>query len=397
MTDSKIPDYQTTPSGPKRANAQALATLFAQADSAIDPQTGGIVPPIQSATTFVRDENYVPLSSGHLYSRDDNDLVRLAERILAASEGADDALLFPSGMAAVAAVMRTVPNGGRIILQSGIYWGTTKWVRDFCARRAVKLVECDLSNGEERGSITGPADLIWVETPSNPYLKTVDIAACANLAAASGALLVVDSTAATPVLSNPLALGADMVMHSATKGINGHSDVLAGVLAVKNAGSRVWTEIATDRHDAGAVIGSFEAWLLIRGMRTLPLRVERMCDNALAVARFLDEHPAVEAVLYPGLPTDPGHDTAKRQMSGGFGSLLSVQVKGGRPAALVVAGRLQHFKRATSLGGVESLVEHRHSIEDTVPENLLRLSLGIESQADLIADLEQALVSTQTP
>ncbi|MEL6735727.1 MAG: PLP-dependent transferase [Pseudomonadota bacterium] len=372
-------------------NRQDLATLFAQADGMIDPQTGGVVPPIQSSTTFVRDRAYVPLSQDHLYSRDDSDLARLAERILTKAELGEDGLLFPSGMAAVAAVMRTVPNGGRIILQSGIYWGTTKWARDFCARRRIDLLEIDTSDAAALKALDGTADLIWIETPSNPYLKSVDIAACAHVAKAIGAMLVVDSTAATPALNQALTHGADIVMHSATKGINGHSDVLAGFLATANATHPAWTAIATDRHDAGAVIGAFEAWLLIRGMRTMPLRVERMSENALAIASYLANHGGVETVLYPGLSADPGHAIASRQMSGGYGSLLSFLVRGTREDALRVVGKLDLFKRATSLGGVESLVEHRHTIEATVPDTLIRLSVGIENETDLIADLEQAL------
>ena len=217
------------------------------------------------------------------------------------------------------------------------------------------------------------------------------VGACAEIAASIGADLVVDSTAATPVLSQPLNLGADYVMHSATKAINGHSDVLAGFLGCKDEAAERWEMIRTDRHDAGAVMGSFEAWLLIRGMRTLPLRVERMSDNALQIAEFLQAHPKVEAVLYPGLPSDPGHSLASKQMSGGFGGLLSVQLHGGGPAALAAIGKSKLFKRATSLGGVESLVEHRHTIEATVPENLLRLSVGIENISDLIADLDAAI------
>ena len=374
-----------------RKNTPSLATLFAQADGAIDPQTGGLVPPIQSATTFARDESNALISPNHIYSRDDNDLVRLAEGMLAKAEHAEEGLLFPSGMAAVAALMRTVPNGGRIILQSGIYWGVTKWTREFCARRGIDLVEVDCADLDVLKAAAQPADILWIETPSNPYLKTVDVRGCAEVAGEIGAALVVDSTAATPVLSQPLDLGADVVMHSATKGINGHSDVLAGFLGVRDASSERWQMIKMDRHDAGAVMGSFEAWLLIRGMRTMPLRVERMSQNALAVAEYLAAHPSVDGVLYPGLASDPGHVLAREQMSGGFGSLLSVIIFGGGDAALKVNGKLSVFKRATSLGGVESLVEHRHTIEADVPDNLLRLSVGIEAVDDLIADLEQAL------
>lgn len=368
-----------------------LDTLFAQADGAIDPATGGVVPAIQPATTFVRDEDYNPLSPNHLYSRDDSDLTRLAERILSTSEEAEAGLLFPSGMAAVAALFRTVPNNGRIVMQSGIYWGTTKWARDFCARRDITLDEIDMANIHARDGLSGKADLIWIETPSNPYLKTVDVKACAKLAKAMGAQLCVDSTAATPVLQKPIALGADYVMHSATKAINGHSDVLAGFLATANEQEKRWQDIVADRHDAGAVLGPFEAWLLIRGMRTLPLRVERMSANALAVAKALEQHQSVKSVLYPGLKSDPFHALAKTQMSGGFGTLLSIILHGSRENALAVVGRLKLFKRATSLGGVESLVEHRHTIENTVPDTLIRLSCGIESASDLIDDIQQAL------
>lgn len=375
----------------KRKDSNSPDTLFAQADGAIDLQTGGVVPPIQSATTFVRDADNVPLSENNIYARDDSDLVRLGESILSKAEHAEAGLLFPSGMAALAAVMRTVPNGGCIIMQSGIYWGATKWAREFCQRRQIELVEVDCADLPALQAVSRPADIVWIETPSNPYLKTVDIAACSTLAKNMGAELVVDSTAASPILSQPIDHGADIVMHSATKVINGHSDVLAGFLACADATSSRWNLIATDRHDAGAVIGQFEAWLLIRGMRTLPLRIERMSQSALTIASFLDAHPAVEAVLYPGLPSDAGHATASRQMSGGYGCLLSLQVKGDKREALSAIGKLQLFKRATSLGGVESLVEHRHTIEDTVPGNLLRLSVGIEHVDDLIADLDSAL------
>lgn len=374
------------------SNHKTLDTLFAQAGGMIDSVTGGVIPPLQASTTFVRDEDYVPLSPDHLYGRDDNDLVRLAERLLAQAEGAQAALLFPSGMAAVAAAMRTVPNGGRIILQSGIYWGTTKWARDFCARRHIDLVEVDCGEPDALDALNiDQADMIWVETPSNPYLKVVDIAACATRAKSLGAALIVDSTAATPVLTNPLSLGADMVMHSATKGINGHSDVLAGVLATADADDARWQAIAMDRHDAGAILGTFEAWLLVRGMRTMALRVRAMTASALELAKRLEQHDCVHTVLYPGLTSHPRHSLAAQQMPGGFGSLLSVQVKGGRAAALAAVGRMDLFKRATSLGGVESLVEHRHTIEDTVPDDLLRLSVGIEDVEDLWADLNEAL------
>ncbi|MGJ8527161.1 trans-sulfuration enzyme family protein [Maritalea sp.] len=379
----------------KRTN-QHISTRMVQANGVIDPQTGGVVPPIQSATTFARNTDYSLISDKHLYSRDDSDLLRLGEEILAKAEHAEAGLLFPSGMAAIAAIMRTVPNRGTIIVQSQIYWGTTKWVRYFCARREIALHEIDCSDLDvlSKAIEAEKPDLVFIETPSNPWLRITDIESAASMSHAAGAKLVVDSTAASPVLSNPLTLGADIVMHSATKSINGHSDVLAGFLATADAQSDIWQSISMDRHDAGAVLGSFEAWLLIRGMRTLPLRMERMCANAMSVAAFLDNHSKVETVLYPGITSHPGHELATKQMNGGYGSLLSFLVKGDAKTALEVCSKLEIFKRATSLGGVESLVEHRHSVEGNatgVPENLIRLSVGIEHIDDLVGDLSEAL------
>jgi cystathionine gamma-synthase len=371
------------------------ATIAAQAAGAVDPQSGGVVPPLQMATTYLRDAQYQPLRPDNIYLRDQSDIVRVAETVLAQLEGAAETLLFPSGMAAIAAAFRTVPNGGCVLVQSQIYWGTTKWLRDFCTRRGIELHEVEASDAAafEAACAAHKPSLVLIETPSNPWLRITDVEAAAKAVHAVGGLLMVDSTAATPVLQKPLAAGADIVMHSATKGINGHSDVLAGVLATNDTEAQIWTDIKADRHDAGAVIGPFEAWLLVRGMRTLPLRMREMSRNAQALAEFLDQHDQVEAVLYPGLPAHPGHDIATCQMNGGFGPLLSFIVKGGAEAALAVAGKLALFHRATSLGGVESLVEHRHTIEPHtgIPEGLLRVSVGIEDVEDLKADLVQAL------
>ncbi|MDB4218127.1 PLP-dependent aspartate aminotransferase family protein [Planktomarina temperata] len=373
----------------------SVATIAAQAGGYIDAASGGVVPPIQPSTTFARDRSYQPHPTGNIYARDDNDVGRIAEALLAQLDNAETALLFPNGMAAIAAVFRALPGGATVLVQSQIYWGTTKWLREFCARRSVTLIEADLSDIVQAQSLCAQhqPDLVFIETPSNPWLRTTDIALVAEATHAAGGRLVVDATAATPILTRALDFGADIVMHSATKGINGHSDVLAGVLATNAPADSHWQAIAIDRHDAGAVIGSFEAWLLIRSIRTLPLRVERMSQNAQAVAEFLQSHDAVAQVFYPGLPDFDGHSVAKRQMAGGFGSLLSFCVKGGAVEALRVAGQLNLFHRATSLGGVESLVEHRHTIEPHtgIPESLLRLSIGIEDVQDLCADLEQAL------
>jgi len=371
------------------------ATIAAQAAGAVDPASGGVVPPVQFATTYLRDENYDLVNPDNVYLRSHNENTRVAERILNALEGAEETLIFPSGMAAIAAVFRTVPNGASVVVQSQIYWGTTKWIRDFCTRRQIALHEVDASDLDAFAALcrAEKPDLCLIETPSNPWLRITDIAGAAAAAHEVGATLVVDSTAASPVLSHPLEHGADIVMHSATKGINGHSDVLAGSLATNDAGAPRWQMIRDDRNEAGAVIGPMEAWLLARGMRTLPLRMREMSRNAMTLAEFLADHPQVEQVMYPGLPDHPGHALAAQQMSGGYGGLLSFVVKGGAEAALKAAGRLQLFHRATSLGGVESLVEHRHTIEPHtgIPEGLLRLSVGIEDVEDLGADLGQAL------
>lgn len=368
------------------------ATVTARAAGA-HGEGGGVVPGVNVSTTYRRDEAY-ELLAPEQYGRDFNVTVGQAEEVLRALEGAAQTRLFPSGMAAAAAVLRTLPQGARMVLQSGIYYGVTGFSRKFCARRGISLDEVDAADPAAiAAALSSPAELVWIEVPSNPWLKVADIRAVAALARGAGALLVVDGTAATPVLTRALDLGADISMHSATKAINGHTDVLAGVLSCRGAESATWAAICSDRHDAGALLGPFEAWLLMRGMRTLPLRVERMCANAQRLAEWLDAHPRVEAVWYPGLAGHPGHDLAVRQMQGGAGYLMSVLVRGGAAEALAVAGRLRLIERATSLGGVETLIEHRATNEPQsgIPENLLRLSVGIEDAGDLIADLDRAL------
>ncbi|MEM5584320.1 aminotransferase class V-fold PLP-dependent enzyme [Roseibium sp. AS2] len=371
-------------------------SLLAHGGGGHDAATGAVVPPIQTATTFVRDENYELVSATHLYSRDDNALYQKTEGLIAALEGGAESRLFASGMAAIAAITRLVRPGGTLLVQSGIYWGTTLFLRKLCARNNVALVEAGTSDLEvflEEISVTRP-DLVWLEVPSNPFLQVADIRSIAERCSQVGAVSCVDATAATPLILKPLALGADLVMHSATKVLNGHSDLLGGVVTSRDAGSEAWAFIKEERKLAGAVLGSFEAWLLLRSLRTLSLRVERMNENTRKLSTFLDAHPKVETVLYPGLVSHPQHELAKSMMTGGFGSLLSVQVNGGKEEALRVAGALDLFQRATSLGGTESLVEHRFTIEganSAIPQNLLRLSVGIEHSDDQIADFDQAL------
>ena len=365
------------------------ATIAARAGGATGAQ-GAVVPGIEVATTFARDADYALTGQG-AYGRDRNATVTHAEEVLRQLEGAAETRLYGSGMAAAVAVFQALPTGARAVVQSGIYWGVTHWLTGGAAKRWIVVDTGDAADPvASEAALTQPADLVWIEVPSNPWLKVADIARVADLAHAAGAVLAVDGTAATPVLTQSLTFGADLSMHSGTKAINGHSDVLAGVVSCRDAGLPIWADICAQRAEAGALLSPMDAWLLMRGMRTLPLRMERMCATAQRVAEAMDAHEGVEAVWYPGLPDHPGHALAQRQMCGGAGYLMSVLVKGD---AMAVAGRLHLIHRATSLGGTESLVELRALIEPQsgIPENLLRLSIGLEDPGDLIADLEQAL------
>lgn len=377
----------------KRINPASIA---ATADHYLDIQSGGIVPTLNPSTTFARDDQYRPLNPANVYARDDSPAFTVAERVLAELENGSDCRLFASGMAAVAAVFYTLSPGAHVVIPSSMYWGVLSWLQRYCDRNDIVVSHYDPADSESIATAIQTntrVDIVWVETPSNPFLHVTDIASAADIAHDAGARLVVDSTAATPVFTRPLDLGADLVVHSATKYLNGHSDVLAGAVVTRESHA-LWDALCLERHDAGAVCGAFESWLLVRGMRTLFVRVERAADNAMRIAQFLSEHTAVDRVLYPGLVEHPGHAVASMQMVGGFGGLLSFQVKGDAAAALRVAGALQLIPSATSLGGVETLIEHRHSVEPPetgVPENLLRVSVGIEHVDDLIDDLNQAL------
>ena len=374
--------------------SRSLDTLLARGGAPIDPLHGEVIPPIHVSTTYARDAAY-QLPSTASYSRDDNPSTQPAEALLAALEGGAAAMLFASGMAAATAVFQaTLAPGDHVIAPRMMYWGLRGWLVAFARRWGVALDLVDTSDVDAvRAAMRPTTQLVWLEVPANPTWDVADIAAIATVAHAAGARLAVDATAATPVHLRALALGADLVMHSATKYLNGHSDVLAGAL-VTAALDEPWQRLRTHRHDAGAVLGPFEAYLLHRGLRTLAVRVRQQSASALTIAGALDGHPALAAVLYPGLPSHPHHGVAARQFTGGFGGMLSLRVTGGAEAALAVAGRLALFARATSLGGVESLVEHRASVEppdSPVPRDLLRLSIGLEDAGELLADLRAAL------
>jgi cystathionine gamma-synthase len=375
------------------------STLAAQALGWHDPSTGALVPSVIPSAPFERapDGSY---PGGHTYTRDQNPTYEQAEALLAALEGGVGAMLFSSGMAAATTVFETLELGAHVVAPRQMYWTIRRWLEQLAAAQRIVLdfVPNDDLDGLRATIRPGRTKIVWVETPSNPTCDITDIAASAEIAHAAGARVVVDGTVATPVLCQPLALGADLVMHSATKQLNGHSDVLAGAL-VTRTDDDFWTQVGHDRSYRGAVLGPFEAWLLLRGMRTLFLRVPAAARSALRVAEMLARHPAVVQVMYPGLRSHPGHAVAARQMRGGYGMMLSFRPGGGERVAKRVVGALRLFRNATSLGGVESLVEHRAPVEGpgtTVPDDLIRLSLGIEDADDLVSDLEQALASAAT-
>lgn len=387
MPDSSVPKATTAP--------WSARSLAAQAMGKIDPLTRGVVPPIHVSTTYIRDEDN-GYSSGFVYGRPDNETVREAEGIIAMMEqAAAGALLFGSGMAAATAVFQALDPGDHVVAPRVMYWALRNWLMTEATRwgLSIDLVETDDLAQLKAAIRPGKTKLVWLETPSNPLWTITDIEAAAALAHAAGARVAVDSTCASPYHTRPLALGADIVMHAATKILNGHSDVVAGVLAARED-DEFWNRIKTIRKGQGAILGPFEAYLLMRGMRTFHLRAERQAKGAMALAQRLSAHPKVARVLYPGLPQHPGHDVAARQMDNGFGFMMSVQVTGGETAAIAAAANVRLWKRATSLGGVESLIEHRASIEgpgSPCPPDLLRLSTGIEDTDDLFRDLDEAL------
>ena len=370
-------------------------TISAQALHQIDSMTGGLSPAIHPSSTFVRDENYQLIDARHSYGRDENPGFAVAEKVLAELEGGSAALLFSSGMAAAMAIVQSLQPGDRIVAPKVMYWGLRNWLIKFCENWGLRLDLFDTANPDALAKTVdkGKTKLVWIETPCNPTWDVIDIAAAAEIAHGIGAWFAVDSTVPTPVLTQPIKHGADIVMHSATKYLNGHCDVIAGALVTAKE-DELWERICQIRTEAGAILGSFEAWLLQRGMRTLFLRIRKACESAMAIAEHFEGHANVKAVMYPGLPNHPGHEIARRQMDGGFGGMLSLRMKGGADSALAVVKRCKVFTRATSLGGVESLIEHRYSIEgkrSPIPKDLVRISIGIESVDDLIADLEQAL------
>jgi cystathionine gamma-synthase len=362
-----------------------------------DPVTGAVVPPISLATTFV--QSAVGEHQGYEYGRSGNPTRSALEACIASLEGATHGLAFASGLAAEDAVLRQLPAGSHIVLGDDAYGGTFRLIDKVFRPAGWTWSAADLTD-VHRAAEQWPesAALVWVETPTNPALNIIDIEAIAALAHARGALLVVDNTFATPYLQQPLALGADVVVHSATKYLGGHSDVVGGLVATSDAD--LADGIRFVQNAAGAVPSPFDCYLVLRGIKTLAVRMDRHCDNARAVAEALTGHPGIERVLWPGLPEHPGHDVAKRQMRD-FGGMVSFTMNGGEPAALELVRRTELFTLAESLGAVESLIEHPTRMTHAsvagspleVDAALVRLSVGIETAADLVADLRQALAA----
>jgi cystathionine gamma-synthase len=360
----------------------------------VDEETGAIAPPLHLSTTFERSE-LGETPRGYSYVRDGNPTQARLEEALAAIDNAAAALVFGSGMGAAAALLQSLPRGAHVLLTDDSYYGVRALADEYFERWGVTVSIVAMEDLEAvRAAMRDETKVVWAETPSNPLMKVVDIGALANIAHERGAMLAVDGTFATPALQRPLDLGADVVLHSTTKYLGGHSDVQGGSLAFRSSDALHDATLHT-RRITGGVASPFNSWLVLRGIRSLAARMRVHSENGMAVARFLASHERVEAVFYPGLESHPRHDVAKRQMSA-FGGMLSFLVRGGRADALAVAAKTKLFVRATSLGGVESLIEHRNSSEGAgsrTAENLLRVSVGLEHPEDLIGDLAGALAT----
>jgi len=362
-----------------------------------DRVTGAVTVPIYQTSTYKQD-GVGGLRGGYEYSRSANPTRTALEECLAALEGGARGLAFASGLAAEDALLRTLlAPGDHILLPDDTYGGTYRLVARVLTRWGVEFTPVAMHDTAAVAAAVQPnTRLVWVETPTNPLLNVVDIAAVAGIAQQQQALLVVDNTFASPYLQQPLALGADVVVHSTTKYLGGHSDVVGGALVAKDAG--IGEQLAFHQNAMGAISGPFDAWLVLRGIKTLGVRMDRHCSNAERIVRFLSEHPAVSSVLYPGLPQHPNHEVAARQMTG-FGGMVSFRMRGGEEAALKVCGLTSLFTLGESLGGVESLIEHPGRMTHAsvagspleVPDDLIRLSVGIENIEDLLADLSAAL------
>jgi cystathionine gamma-synthase len=375
-------------------------TRAAQGDGWRSPTTGAVPPAISLGATFARDDQY-RTPAGFAYLRDQGAPgYEQVEDVVAGLEGGSRALVFSSGMAAATAVFQVLPAGSRVVVPRTMYFGLTKWLVEFGPDRGLDVVQVPMDDLDAVASAVAaaPTALVWAESPANPTWTVTDIAAVGAVAREAGALFGVDNTVPTPVHTRPFGLGADIVMHSGTKYLNGHTDVVAGLLVLApSPGERadaLWQRLELHRRLTGPILGPLETYLLMRGIRTLFPRMRQISSTALALAEHFADHPLIRKVAYPGLPGGPGHDIAARQMTGGFSGMLSLHVDGEWQRSLRAAQHCELLIRATSLGGVESLIEHRYTFEgpgSTSPQDMLRISVGLENPADLVADLEQAL------
>lgn len=369
-----------------------IETVSIRVGREVDAASGDVAPAVHLSTTFERDVDG-GYSRGYSYIRPDNPSRRSLEQCIAALEGGADATTYASGSAASMAVFSVLRPGDHVLAPIEAYHGTAKQLRDILTPMGVQCTFVDMTRAEAvRSALTDRTRLVWIETPSNPMLNISDIETLADLAHGRGAIVCCDNTFATPVWQKPLEFGADLVMHSSTKYLGGHSDAMGGAVVARDRGG-LSDQLRDYQATAGGVPSPFDCWLVRRSITTLACRVRAQTQSAQQIANFLQEHRCVERVFYPGLESHRGHEIARRQMTG-FGAMVSVCVKGGRDQAFAMAARTRLFTRATSLGGVESLIEHRASVEGphtVTPENLLRLSIGLESADDLIADLDQAL------
>jgi cystathionine gamma-synthase len=370
-----------------------LETLAVHAGYAPDPTTGAVTPPIYLTTTFLR-ETDGSFPHGYIYARSGNPNRQALEERLRILEGGAVAIAFSSGMAAIMSTFQALSPGDHIIVPDDAYYGTAQLLKIHFIPWGLQVSFVDMTDlSKIQEALHSDTKLIWAETPSNPLLKISDIQRISDLAHQVGAIVVVDGTWATPVIQRPLDLGANLVMHSSTKYFGGHCDLMGGVLIAREETPFV-KRIRSLQINGGAIPSPFDCWLILRGLQTLPYRMRAHSENAEKIAHFLNTHSAVEQVHYPGLISHPGHAIAARQMTT-FGGMMSVQVRGGAKEAMEVAAKVKIFTRATSLGGTESLIEHRASIEGPqtrAPQNLLRLSIGLEHPDDLIEDLDQAML-----
>lgn len=379
---------------------KSVETILAHAQSSVGEEAGGATQRgVCFASTYSRNLDGT-FDDERIYGRDDNPTLQALETVVAAAEQGADALAFSSGMAAISAFLSSLPPGGRVLTPTTLYYGVESWLAKFAERLNLTASAVDQEDlGAVAGALQhGDVAAIWIETPGNPFLNIVDIEAIALLAEAHGAIVIVDSSVAPPCLSQPLTLGAHFVVHSATKYLGGHSDLLGGVISARQSDA-LWQKIRSYRYQNGSQLSAFDSWLLSRSLETLTVRMARISETAMSIAEWLERDPRISKVYYPGLESHANHAVAKRQMRAGYSGLLSFCIEQGAEAAFSFTNNLTIAKRATSFGGVQTTVEHHASIRSLydahtqVPGSLVRMSVGLEHKDDLLSDIDAALAA----